>query len=108
MNWQFNEAAAKNQINAQVEVNQHARAISLWIAHSDDRDFRDNQWAEQTLGIIRGSSHATTSIPLPQSGYQAFLMEIDLQTDTGHDYKLSTMAKVAPDTKPCHCWSAGP
>lgn len=103
--WRFNEAATENRINAQVDVNQHAHAINLWSAYSDDRDFRDNIWAERTLNLMEGSSHAAASIPVPQAGYRAFLLEVELQTDTGHDYKLSTMAKVTPDTRPCHCWA---
>lgn len=102
--WQFNNSAAKNQINAQLEINQQARTISLWSAYSGDRDFRDSVWISRSLNIIGGSSHATTSVPIPQSGFQAFLMEVELQTDTGHDYKLSTTATVTPDTKPCNCW----
>jgi hypothetical protein len=103
--WQFDKTQERDQVKARVEVNQEARAIRLWNAYSEDRDFRDNIWAERALDITPGSSHAVTSITVPEAGYRAFLMEVELQTDTGHDYKLSTIAKVAPDTKPCHCWS---
>jgi PhoPQ-activated pathogenicity-related protein len=101
--WKFNNVA-KTRINAQVYSNEQASTISLWTAHSDDRDFRDNQWTAQTLKITRGSSHAKASIPKPKSGYQAYLMEVELKTDTGHPYKLSTQAQVSPDTNPCGCW----
>jgi hypothetical protein len=57
------------------------------------------------LNITRGSSHAKASIPIPKSGYQAYLMEVELKTDTGHPFKLSTQAQVTPDTKPCDCWA---
>lgn len=103
MAWQFNNAA-DNQVQAQVEVNEQARSISLWTAHSDDRDFRDSTWTAQALDITRGSSHAAASVPMPPAGYEAYLMEVELQTDSGHDYRLSTLARVAPDTMPCHCW----
>jgi PhoPQ-activated pathogenicity-related protein len=102
--WKFN-TVANTHVNAQVESNENAGAISLWSAHSNDRDFRDNQWIAQTLNITRGSSHAKTSIVLPKSGYQAYLMEVELKTDTGHPFKLSTQAQVMPDTKPCDCWA---
>ena len=98
--WEFNNVA-NTHMNAQVESSDHAGTISLWTAHSDDRDFRDNQWTAQTLNITRGSSHAKASIPLPKSGYQAYLMEVELKTDTGHPFKLSTRVHVSPDTKPC-------
>ena len=103
--WKFNNVA-KTRINAQVYSNEQASAISLWTAHSDDRDFRDNQWTAQTLKITRGSSHAKASIPKPKSGYQAYLMEVELKTDTGHPYKLSTQAQVSPDANPCGCWAS--
>ena len=103
--WQFSKVA-NNQYNAQVDSNEHASAIRLWSAYSDDRDFRDNQWTAQPLTITSGSSHAKASIPLPPSGYQAYLMEVELKTDTGHPYKLSTQVQVTPDTEPCGCWAA--
>lgn len=103
--WQFNKGGERNQLNAQVDVNQKAGAIRLWSAYSNDRDFRDDIWTERALDITPGSSHAAASVTVPETGYRAFLMEVDLKTDTGHDYKLSTIAKVAPDTKPCRCWS---
>ena len=103
--WQFN-SVDNTHINVQVNVDQQVGSISLWSAYSNDRDFRDNQWAEQTLNISPGSSHAKTSISVPNSGYQAYLMEVELKTDTGHEFKLSTPAQVTPKTKPCHCWSA--
>ncbi|MGJ0485280.1 MAG: PhoPQ-activated pathogenicity-related family protein [Methylomicrobium sp.] len=103
--WKFNRVA-DNHINAQVESNENADTISLWSAHSDNRDFRDNHWTAQILNVTRGSSHATASIPVPKSGYQAYLMEVELKTDTGHPFKLSTQAQVSPDTKPCSCWAA--
>ena len=104
IDWQFNKVG-NSHINAQVKVNQHARNIRIWNAYSDDRDFRDNKWITQTLNIAEGSSHATTSISTPKSGYQASLIEIELQTDSGHDFKLSTSVQVTPDTEPCHCWN---
>ena len=95
--WKFNNVL-NTHINVQVESNEPAGAISLWSAHSDDLDFRNNQWTAQTMNITNGSCHAKTSIPLPHSGYQAYLMEVELKTDTGHPYKLSTQVQVSPDT----------
>ena len=103
--WKFNKVA-NTHIEAQVESNEHASAISLWSAHSEDRDFRDNQWTAQSVAISSGSSHAKASIPLPESGYRAYLMEVEMKTDTGHPFKLSTQAQVSPDTQPCACWAA--
>jgi len=104
IDWQFNPAD-KDHKTAQLDSNEQATAIRLWSAHSHDRDFRDNQWTAQTLKVTQGSSHAKTSITVPKSGYQANLMEIELKTDTGHPFKLSTQVQVSPDTKPCGCWA---
>jgi PhoPQ-activated pathogenicity-related protein len=103
--WKF-DTVADTHVDAQVESDADAGAISLWSAHSEDRDFRDNRWTAQTLNVTRGSSHAKASISLPKSGYQAYLMEVELKTDTGHPFRLSTQAQVAPDTQPCDCWAA--
>ena len=95
--WKFNNVA-NSHINVQIESNEPASAISLWSAHSDDLDFRNNQWTARTLNIINGGNYAKTSIPLPHSGYHAYLMEVELKTATGHSYKLSTQVQVSPDT----------
>lgn len=95
--WKFNNVA-NTHINAQVQSNEPANTISLWSAHSDNRDFRNNQWTAKTMNIVNGGSQAKTSIPLPHSGYRAYLMEVELKTDTGHLYKLSTQVQVSPGT----------
>lgn len=102
--WKFNNAA-NTRINAQVQSNGKADAISLWSANSVDRDFRDDKWTARKLNITPGSSHAQASILRPKSGYQAYLMEVELKTDTGHPFKLSTQAQVLPDTNLCGCWA---
>jgi len=105
INWHFDRTSSRNQVKAQVSVNRKAQAIRLWSAYSGDRDFRNDVWAERPLDITPGSSHAAAEIAVPEAGYRAFLMEVDLATESGHEYKLSTVARVAPDTKPCLCWS---
>jgi PhoPQ-activated pathogenicity-related protein len=102
--WKFKQAD-NGHVYVQVESNEEAGAIRLWSSHSDDRDFRDNRWTAEPLAITRGSSHAKALIPVPKSGYRAYLMEVELKTDTGHPFKLSTQAQVSPDTQPCHCWA---
>jgi PhoPQ-activated pathogenicity-related protein len=102
--WKFNQIDS-SYINAQVESNAQADAISLWSARSGDRDFRDDHWTAESLSTTRGSSHANALIPIPKSGYRAYMIEVELKTDTGHPFKLSTQAQVSPDTLPCHCWA---
>ncbi|HEY5743517.1 MAG TPA: PhoPQ-activated protein PqaA family protein [Terrimicrobiaceae bacterium] len=80
-----------------VRVNQPARKVRLWIAHSIDRDFRDEKWTSRELAIQPGSSHASADVPKPAAGFTAFLAEIELRAVTGHTYKLSTQVQVIPD-----------
>ena len=104
LTWQFNKVDDIH-ISTDIKIDQQVSAFNLWSAYSEDRDFRDNKWVSQTLDITQNNRHISASFPIPRSGYQAFLIEAELQTETGHPFKLSTMAKVTPDTEPCHCWS---
>jgi hypothetical protein len=45
-----------------------------------------------------GSNRASVEVASPDSGYRAFLAEVTLTATTGHVYKLSTEARVTPDT----------
>src|SRR6185503_856568 len=80
-----------------LSVNQPAKSIRLWMANSDDRDFRNDQWFSRPLEIKSGSSKANAVVDTPQKGYRAFLAEVVLKSPTGQDYKLSTEARVTPD-----------
>lgn len=102
--WKF-KLADKKHLIAQLNSNEQANTIRLWSARSDDRDFRDNQWTAKILNLSHRKSHAKTSITVPKSGYQANFLEIELKTDKGHLFELSTQIQVSPDTKPCGCWT---
>ena len=94
MEWQF---SAENPAELSVKVNRPARAIRLWTADSADRDFRDEQWTSRDLPIKPGSSIGKAVIEKPASGYRACLGEVTLTSPDGHEYKLSTEARVTPD-----------
>ena len=80
-----------------LKVNQPAKAAILWTADSADRDFRKDRWSSRSLTVESGSSRASAEIEKPESGYRAFLGEVTLASPTGHEYKLSTEARVTPD-----------
>ena len=42
----------------------------------------------------------STTVTREPTGYRAYLMEAEFTTKTGHPYKLSTEARVTPDTQP--------
>jgi len=103
LTWQFDKVNSIHS-SANINIDQPSSVFNLWSAHSEDRDFRNNKWTKQTVKLSQNNRQATSVISIPNSGYQAYLLEAVLQTETGHPYKLSTMAKVTPDTKPCNCW----
>lgn len=83
-----------------MSVNQKAKEARLWTADSTDRDFRNDKWSSKPLEVKPGSSKAATEIEKSASGYRAYMGEFILTAPTGHEYKLSTAARVVPDTKP--------
>jgi PhoPQ-activated pathogenicity-related protein len=97
MQWSI---AADKKATLSMEVDQKAKEARLWTADSADRDFRDNSWSSRPLKITPGSSKARTTIEKPSKGYRAYMGELVLTAPTGHDYKLSTAARVIPDTQP--------
>ncbi|MEN9572580.1 MAG: hypothetical protein RL514_435 [Verrucomicrobiota bacterium] len=82
-----------------VTVTPAAKAFHLWTATSPDRDLRNDRWASVPVSSNPGRT-ATTQIERPATGYRAYLMEAEFTTKSGHDYKLSTEARVTPDTQP--------
>lgn len=91
MSWDINEGKLA------LTVDRPAKGAKLWTADSEDRDFRKDQWTSRDLRVESGSSRATAQVDKPVSGYRAFLGEVTLTSPTGHDYKLSTEARVTPD-----------
>jgi PhoPQ-activated pathogenicity-related protein len=80
-----------------VHVNQSAKSARLWTSSSPDRDFRNDQWKSREVSVKSGSAHVEASIDQPAKGYRAFLIETDLTSPSGQNYKLSTEARVTPD-----------
>jgi PhoPQ-activated pathogenicity-related protein len=87
-------ASIKARLDCQVQ------AARVWTVMSTNRDFRPDRWTSQPLAVKGGSAHIEASVEPPRSGYEAFLIEADLVSPTGAGYKLSTEARVNPDTIP--------
>ncbi len=83
----------------EVSVSPAAKSFRLWTATSPDRDLRNDRWSSMEVPSNPGRT-ATTKIERPATGYRAYLMEAEFTTKTGHTYKLSTEARVTPDTAP--------
>lgn len=96
MQWQF-ESAEQGSANVTVTVDQPVKSFRLWTADSKDRDFRDDRWTSHELTLEGGSATASAEIPVPESGYRAYLVEALLPLSSGYTYRLSTEARVTPD-----------
>ncbi len=99
MEWQF-EHMGSGKTQLAVTVNRATRGMRLWTADSADRDLRNDTWTSRDLEVKSGSSQAWVVVAAPESGYRAYLVEAMLTSSTGHDFKLSTEARVTPDDIP--------
>ncbi|MGQ3684340.1 MAG: PhoPQ-activated pathogenicity-related family protein [Candidatus Loosdrechtia sp.] len=81
----------------EIKVNRPVKKIRLWTAMSNERDFRNNAWSSQELACTDRNSQASALVPVPQKGFIAFMGEVELISETGDTYKLSTQVKVVPD-----------
>lgn len=61
----------------------------LWSADSDDRDFRDEEWIEKSLGK-KGEKEINIHLNNPESGYKAFFIDLKYKAPHGSDYTQST------------------
>ena len=66
----------------------------LWIADSDDTDFRDEEWIESDPDIT-GNDQTVASIRYPESGYLAFYVDLKHKSPSGFEYTQSTRMFVA-------------
>lgn len=103
LSWRF-DYNGKRQVKLQLVSTHKARAAHLWTSLSDSRDFRPASWHSETVSLTAGADRVDTELTAPGDGYKAFLLEVEMQTRQGKPYKLSTEARVAPDTEPCYCW----
>lgn len=96
--WQF--APAGNSVSARATSTLPANSARLWTADSADRDFRDDKWTGRDLPLTDQGRVAAAVVADPASGYRAYLIEFTLVSPAGHEYRLSTEARVTPDTQP--------
>jgi PhoPQ-activated pathogenicity-related protein len=66
----------------------------LWIADSDDPDFRDEEWTESDPEMT-GNDEAVASIRYPETGYLAFYIDLKHKSPSGFEYTQSTRMFVA-------------
>lgn len=61
----------------------------LWSATSTDRDFRDEKWESQSLGVSNTSTMELNE-PYPKEGYKAFYVDMKYKDSHGGTYTVST------------------
>ena len=87
-------------VTLQARLDQPVRSARVWTAESAKRDFRPERWVSRDLKVDNADAPVTASIEPPRTGYEAFLIETNLVSPSGAPYKLSTGARVNPDTIP--------
>lgn len=97
LHWSFH--ATGSGVAIETAASTPAKTFRLWTADSPDRDLRNDRWSSAELPSNPGRK-AATQVSQPASGYRAYLVEAEFTASTGHAYKLSTEARVTPDTQP--------
>ena len=83
---------AQNNGEVTITIKADAKILDdavLWSATSDDRDIRDNKWSEKSLGE-KGKKEFSVTVKLPESGYEAFYIDLKYKAPFGGDYTQST------------------
>jgi PhoPQ-activated pathogenicity-related protein len=94
MTWRLQNGS---HTDLQVRVEPPAKSFQLFTSDSSDRDFRNDKWTSTPLPG-NPARNAEAHVEKPATGYRAFLVEALLASPTGENYKLSTEARVVPDT----------
>jgi PhoPQ-activated pathogenicity-related protein len=66
----------------------------LWSAESVDRDFRNEIWADTSLGS-QGKDEIEVEIKYPETGFKAFYIDLQYKASFGGDYTQSTRMFVS-------------
>ncbi len=72
------------------------KSVYLWLADSDDRDFRDETWSSSKINPVQGKA-TVKKIRFPKTGYKAFYMDLEYVDPNGGTYTKSTRMYLADD-----------
>ncbi|RME76160.1 MAG: hypothetical protein D6785_14080, partial [Planctomycetota bacterium] len=88
----------KSKKELSITTHSHPKPVGgrLWIAYSPKRDFRKAEWTSRKISLW--DCLAEGKAEYPQSGYMAFYIELDFQTQ-GIPFHLSTQILVASPQK---------
>ncbi len=68
----------------------------LWTSVSEDRDFRDEHWEGESLGM-KNIDKIEVKVPYPESGFKAFYVDLKYIDANGDEYVQSTRMFVVND-----------
>jgi PhoPQ-activated pathogenicity-related protein len=77
----------------EVRAAEAPRAVRLWRAVAEQRDFRESQWDSQTLDIGANGWYPL-ACPRPSSGSVAVMTELEFRAADGTPFYLSTPVQV--------------
>jgi PhoPQ-activated pathogenicity-related protein len=80
-----------NRLRLAVKSNPKPKAVRLWVAHSDDKDFRPDKWAATPVSA-NGNGEYVTHVDKPATGHVAFFAEATY-TFGPLEYGLSTQIR---------------
>lgn len=100
----FEWSAAGNQISVSYDPNNPPDRLRLWNAHNPDgRDFRlyviDRIWMARDLEIEQ-DGEVTAELNQPDSGYTAWFVEAEFDSESDYPFTETTGVVVTPNTYP--------
>ncbi len=84
------EDAGNGALKLTVTSTPEPRSARIWVALSDDRDFRDSTWKDQAMTV--NGAVAVGEVPRPEKGYIAIVGDMEYAVD-GIAYHLSTQVR---------------
>ena len=88
LDYSVSEENGKTIVMVEADDSRLLNAI-VWAATSPDREFRDKTWSSANLGTV-AVSEFTYEVQNPQSGYQAFYIDLKYKAPFGGDFTQST------------------
>ncbi|MEN8157650.1 MAG: PhoPQ-activated protein PqaA family protein [Bacteroidota bacterium] len=93
-------SVAENETGITLSVEATAEKLlgaKLWIADSQDRDFRNEYWTATSIDAA-GQNLVKVDVELPESGHKAFYLDLEYPSPSGGNYTKSTRMFVADST----------
>lgn len=93
--WHITEEDDQLSLSVKTSPSQLLEA-DVWIADSDDRDFRDEEWNFVSIDENMDNP-VNATVNFPESGFRSFYMALRFRDPNGGDYTKSTRMFVADE-----------